>query len=94
MHRVPVLESIPVRGARAMRTDRAGFVLHLPGGWMIQALRRLNEPASDSHLGIALVLAAVVTALMLWAIIWQANIIAYQRDLIRELSIARFGGKG
>ncbi len=61
---------------------------------MIQALRRLNEPASDSHLGMALVVAAVVMALMLWAIIWQANIIAYQRDLIRELSITRFGGEG
>lgn len=61
---------------------------------MIQVLRRLNEPASDSHLGLALGLAAFVMALMLWAIIWQANIIAYQRDLIRALSIARFGGKG
>jgi hypothetical protein len=41
----------------------------------------------------ALTLAAVVMALMLWAIIWQANIIAYQRELIRVLSIAQFGGK-
>ncbi len=61
---------------------------------MIRALRRLNEPASDSHLGMALAVAAVALSLMLWAIIWQANIIAYQRDLIRLLSATRFGGMG
>jgi hypothetical protein len=59
---------------------------------MIQALRRLNEPASNSHLGMALALAAVALNLMLWAIIWQANIIAYQRDLIRVLWNTQFGG--
>jgi hypothetical protein len=59
---------------------------------MNQALRRLNERASDSHLGMALVVAAVVLGLMLWAILWQANIITYQRDLIRLLSNAQFGG--
>jgi hypothetical protein len=61
---------------------------------MIPALRRLNEPASDSHLGMALIVSAIAMALMLWAIIWQANIIAYQRDLIRVLSMTRFGGMG
>jgi hypothetical protein len=59
---------------------------------MISALRRLNEPASDSHLGMALAVAAVAMALMLWAIIWQANIIVFQRDLIRTMWDARFGG--
>ncbi|MFI5098533.1 MAG: hypothetical protein ACHQT6_11230 [Candidatus Acidiferrales bacterium] len=61
---------------------------------MIQAIHRLNEPASDSHLGMALAVAAVTMGLMLWAIIWQANIIAYQRDLIRVLWTTRFGGMG
>ncbi len=61
---------------------------------MIQALRRLNRPASDSHLGMALAVAAVAMALMLWAILWQASIIAYQRDLIRALQGAQFGGPG
>jgi hypothetical protein len=36
---------------------------------MIQALRRLNEPASDSHLVVALIVSAIAMALMLWAII-------------------------
>ena len=61
---------------------------------MIPALRRLNEPASDSQLGMALVVAAVFMGLMLWAIIWQGNIIAYQRDLIRVMQAAQFGGMG
>lgn len=64
------------------------------GGRVIPALRRLNEPASDSQLGMALVVAAVTMGLMLWAIIWQGNIIAYQRDLIRVMQAAQFGGMG
>jgi len=59
---------------------------------MIQAFRRLNEPVSESHLGMALAVAAVALSLMLWAIIWQASIIAYQRDFIRVLWETRFGG--
>jgi hypothetical protein len=61
---------------------------------MNQAIRRLNEPASESHLGMALAVAAVVMGLMLWAILWQANIIVYQRDLIRVMWTTRFGGMG
>jgi hypothetical protein len=59
---------------------------------MIPALRRLNEPVSDSHLRMVLALAAVALGLMLWAIIWQANIIVYQRDLIRVMWNTQFGG--
>jgi hypothetical protein len=36
---------------------------------MIQALRRLNEPASDLQLGMALMVCAVVMALMLRAVL-------------------------
>jgi hypothetical protein len=61
---------------------------------MIRMIRGLKEPASDSHLGMALVVAAVTMGLMLWAIIWQANIIVYQRDLIRVMWTSRFGGIG
>jgi len=58
---------------------------------MFQAFRRLNEPATESHMGIALAVAAVTMALMLWAVIWQADVIVYQRDLIRDLWGAAFG---
>jgi hypothetical protein len=59
---------------------------------MIQALRRLHEPVSDSYLRIALALAVAALSLMLWAIIWQANIIVYQRDLIRVMWNTQLGG--
>jgi hypothetical protein len=52
---------------------------------MFRVFRRLNEPATESHMGIALALAAVTLAFMLWAIIWQADVIVYQRDLIKDL---------
>jgi hypothetical protein len=52
---------------------------------MIRAIRRLSVPASESHLGLALAVAAVAMGLMLWAIIWQSDLIVYQRDLIRWL---------
>jgi hypothetical protein len=32
--------------------------------------------------------------LMLWAILWQGNIIAYQREVIRMLQASQFGGIG
>jgi hypothetical protein len=40
----------------------------------------------------ALALALLALSLMLWAIVWQANIIVYQRDLIRVMWDAQFGG--
>jgi len=75
-----------------LQARQGWLALRVPGGLMFQALRRLNQPASESHLGMALAVAAVAMALMLWAIIWQASVIAYQRELIRLLSISHFGG--
>ncbi len=59
---------------------------------MIRAIRQLSVPASESHLGMALALAAVTMGLMLWAILWQSNVIVYQRDVIRWLWATRIGG--
>ena len=58
---------------------------------MLRAIRRLSVPASESHLGMALAVSAVTMGLMLWAIVWQSNIIIYQRDLIRWMWHAHFG---
>jgi hypothetical protein len=58
---------------------------------MLRAIRRLSAPAGESHLEMALAVAAVALALMLWAIIWQSNLIIYQRDIIRWLWNARIG---
>jgi len=40
---------------------------------------------SESVLGYTLALATVVMSLALWAVLWQADIIAYQQVLIRDL---------
>ena len=42
-------------------------------------------------MGIALALCMLVTAGLLWAVLWQANIIVEQRDLIRQLWTWRYG---
>lgn len=54
--------------------------------------RRLAIPAKESQMAIALCLSAVAMSLMLWAIIWQSDLIVYQRDLIRWLWNGKFGG--
>jgi hypothetical protein len=59
---------------------------------MIQLIRRLNVPATESQLGLALGVAAVAMSLMLWAIIWQSNVIGYQREIIQSMWSAKFGG--
>jgi hypothetical protein len=59
---------------------------------MMKSLRRLSEPASESQLGVALIVAAVTMGLMLCAIMWQSTIIGTQRDVIQWMWSAKFGG--
>ena len=59
---------------------------------MIRPLRHLLKPVGESHLAIALAVSAVAMALMLWGIMWQTNIIVYQRGVIRSLYTSHFGG--
>ena len=59
---------------------------------MLRVFRRLSVPASESHLAMALAVAAATMGLMLWAILWQSNVILYQRDVIRWMWNARVGG--
>jgi hypothetical protein len=59
---------------------------------VMRILRRLSSPVSESQLGWALGLALVFMAVMLLVLLWQSNIIVYQRDLIRELWNGRFAG--
>ena len=58
-------------------------------GWLI---RKLRVPASESTISIVLTFCIFAMALMSVALIWQAQIIANQRDAIRWLESARFGG--
>ena len=45
-----------------------------------------------SMMGIALAISMVVMALLLLAIIWESNVITYQRDLIRAIWSWRYTG--
>jgi hypothetical protein len=55
-------------------------------------ISRLRVPASESQMAVALASCAVVMSLMLWAILWQADVIAYQREVIRWMWSWKFGG--
>lgn len=55
-------------------------------------LRRLSLPANESQMAVALGFSVVAMSLMLWVILWQSDVIAYQRDLIRWLWSWRFNG--
>ena len=58
----------------------------------MRLILRLGEPVSESQLGLALTVAAVVMGLMLCAIMWQSSIIGSRRDIIQWLWSAKFGG--
>ncbi len=55
-------------------------------------LRRLSLPVNESQMAMALGLSVVAMSLMLWVILWQSDVIVYQRDLIRWLWSWRFHG--
>jgi hypothetical protein len=56
-------------------------------------LRRvLRVPATESSIGIVLAFCVVAMSLMSVALVWQAQIIANQREAIRWLEQLKFGG--
>ena len=57
--------------------------------WLVRTLRL---PAAESHTNLALVLCVFLMGMLSVAIIWQAQIIANQRDAIRFLETVKFGG--
>ena len=56
--------------------------------WIRRALR---IPASDSHVGLILVLCLITMSAMSIALIWQAQIIANQREAIQWLEHLKLG---
>ncbi|MCL6566604.1 MAG: hypothetical protein K6U09_09300 [Acidobacteriia bacterium] len=54
--------------------------------------RIFTVPASESHLALALALCVFLLSVLLWGIIWQADVIGYQREVIRWLWNARWTG--
>jgi hypothetical protein len=57
--------------------------------WLV---RKLRIPATESNLGLVLSLCVVTMGLMSIALVWQAQIIAGQREVIQWLEKAHFGG--
>ena len=57
--------------------------------WLI---RKLHIPASESSMGVVLTVCIVTMSLMSMALLWQAQIIANQREAIHWLMSAKFGG--
>jgi hypothetical protein len=57
--------------------------------WII---RKLGIPASESSMGIVLTICVVGMGLMSMALLWQAQIIANQREAIHYLETVKFGG--
>ncbi len=56
-------------------------------------LRRLfHVPASESAVGIVLMFCVISMSFMSIALVWQAQIIASQREVIQWLERLKFGG--
>jgi hypothetical protein len=54
--------------------------------------RLLQLPANESSVGLVLSLSVVVLGIMSIALVWQAEIIANQREVIRGLEALKIGG--
>jgi hypothetical protein len=57
--------------------------------WLVRTLRL---PAAETHTNLALTICVLIMGLLSVAVIWQAQIIANQRDAIRFLETVKFGG--
>jgi hypothetical protein len=59
---------------------------------MDSPLTKLHGPASESQKNLVLVICILVMSVMCIGLIWQAQIIANQRDDIKWLQDLKFGG--
>jgi hypothetical protein len=53
---------------------------------------KLQSPASESQKGVVLIVCLLVMSVMCIGLIWQAQIIADQRENIKWLQSLKFGG--
>ncbi len=54
--------------------------------------RMIFVPASETQMGLVLALCIFTMSVMSVALVWQAQVIANQRDAIRFLETLKFGG--
>ena len=78
---------------RALQREQSHAELAVLGDFsMAWLVRTLRLPAAESHTNLALALCVFLMGLLSVALIWQAQIIANQRDAIRFLETLKFGG--
>lgn len=53
---------------------------------------KLQGPASESQKGVVLIVCLLVMSVMCMGLIWQAQVIADQRENIKWLQSLKFGG--
>jgi hypothetical protein len=56
--------------------------------WLI---RSVTVPATESKMGLALALCAMTLSVMSLALVWQASVIAQQREVIQWLAKLKLG---
>ena len=59
---------------------------------MARLIQKLRLPASESSMSIVFAFCVITMGLMSVALLWQAEIISNQREVIRWLQAARLGG--
>jgi hypothetical protein len=59
---------------------------------MASLIRKFRIPASESAMGVVLTFCIITMGLMSVALLWQAQIIANQREAIQWLETLKFGG--
>ena len=59
---------------------------------MIRFGRKLESPATESQRRLVLVICVITMSIMCIGLIWQAQVIANQRDNIRWLESVKTGG--
>ena len=57
---------------------------------MTRLLRALRVPASESQVGFVLAISAMFMGVMSLVIVWQAQVIAHQREVIHWLEALKF----
>jgi hypothetical protein len=58
---------------------------------MVWLRRTLRLPAGESNIGLVLIFCVITMSLMSVALVWQAQVIASQREAIQWLEQLKFG---
>jgi len=85
------LHFLPCRGAMDSWEYLSKTLRVLGDLYMAWLIRTLRLPARETHTNLALAICVFLMSLMSLGLIWQAQIIADQRDAIKWLESLKFG---